>query len=371
MTQEEYKEKVGPILKEFKKFIRRNSKYFVKADYYGILYLTYPEYIEQQKQRLLRGGFENLITDEYMEKSWMEKSAKKGEKTTEKVPEEIYSEYKVHIEVLTELFGEENMSKVQDDEGSKNKRSVRRALDDDTYLNALIDGEISTQKLDEIFNSVGLKMPKRLIEMKHKVEHEGYSRNVADKTAERNQEFATKITAILKDEDVVKKLKDKKRGSVLSLVEQFESSDSDDIYDFARNISKSNPEAYDTLIKLFKKEGHGAPYTRISKFYEEVEKICEEYVDTVIERFIYRSNKKLAIVNKNLGLPDIKMGEFNTTRDIEGYVDLVWPNGLELKMHSRIILAGGTYLQVLHERYLFTFYKDGKKIELEQMDKIQ
>jgi len=172
---------------------------------------------------------------------------------------------------------------------------------------------------------------------------------------------------------LVKQLKERKRSSIIKLVESFEESDTNDMYEFYRKVSKANPGAYNLLNKLFEKEkGNYNPNSsvhRVEKFDEIIENICLQYVDDVIMRFISRTNKKLAVINKKIGLPDIKMCNFSVNGDIEGSIDLVWDNGFELNLKARIILAGGTYLQRLHERYLLHFFKDGKNIEIEQIDK--
>lgn len=369
MTLNEYKEKVTPVLKEYNKFITKNRQYFKPIGYYGLKTETYTEFVISEINRLVKGGFKTLATKEYVTEKWIESG-----RVTDEIPQEINNKYSELIEKLTVLFGEQ-ISKVQSDETNNNKRSVRRAIDNDYYIDAMLDDVLNPQRLEEILKSVGLKMSKRLSDMKYKVEHEGYKRSYSNEAAERNKEFAKKISSILKEEEVVLQLKDRKRNDIISLCDRFDSEGNNDIYEFSKRVQKGNPGASSILYKLYTGDKNDysrkSPLFRVDRFDELVEEMCNAYVEAVISRFINRANKKLAVINKNLGLPDVKIGHFTVNGDIEGEVDLVWSNGYELKLKARIILAGGTYQVVLHERYLMHFFKDGKKIEIEQIDQVQ
>ncbi len=363
MTLTEYKEKVSPLLKEYRKFLKKNDKYFKNKNYSGLEQYTFPEYMEIELESLKKQKYS--LGEDYIKKKWLEKG-----KVEDKVPSKILSEYKSFIKKFGKLFGEENINKVESDETNSNKRSVRRAIDDGTYVESLIDG-FSPSKLVEIFNSVGLKISKRILDMKHKVENEGYTRKGAERGIQKSAEFAKSIEKIIKEDDVIKQLKDRKKRSIESLCDEFDKSKYNTIYDFAVTLNKSNPTANSTLNQLYKKENYydKSKPTRIQNFDKIVENMLNDYVDGVISRFINRSNDKLSVLISKIGIPQITMGDFSASGDIEGTLDLAWDNGFKLKLHTRIILAGGTYQVVLHERYLFTFYKDGKKIEIEQIDK--
>ena len=368
MTVSEYKDKVTSILKEYNKFIKKNKQYLKPIGFAGLENETYPSFMKNEIERLTKSGFERIATEEYVTERWLEHG-----RTTDEIPQEVYNQYLEFINKLRVFFGDQ-LSKVGSDELNKNKRSVRRAIDNDYYIDAMLDGIITPKRVSEILDSVGLKMSKRLSNMKYKVEHEGYTRSVSDKVAERDIKFAEKIKSILNEEDVVKQLKDRKRSNIISLCDEFDSDGNNDIYRFSNTIRKGNPAAHNILNILYTKDEKdyslNVPLHRVENFNELVERMCIEYVNSVTSRFIHRANDKLAVINKKLGLPDVKIGHFTVKDDIEGDVDLVWDNGYELKLKAKIILAGGTYQVVLHERYLIHFFKDGKKIEIEQIDQV-
>jgi len=179
MTLDEYKEQVTPVLKAYRKFLKKNLTYFKTRGWNGLEQVTYPEYEVDKIKKLKKQGFGSIATKEYATKDWIES----GRESTDEVPKEIYAEYLEYIGILKGFFGEQ-IDRVEHDEVGKNKRSVRRAIDNDTYIDALIDGVVTTERLEEIVASVGVKLPKRVLAMKQKVES-GYTRSMADQSAEK------------------------------------------------------------------------------------------------------------------------------------------------------------------------------------------
>ena len=98
--------------------------------------------------------------------------------------------------------------------------------------------------------------------------------------------------------------------------------------------------------------------------------ICNEYVESYIQKFIGRLENKLNLVNSKWGIPTI---EFSNTSLRNGQLktdfSLTYSNGKVITGNSKVILAGG-YIQVLHTRYLFNFYLNGRKINMEGIDSL-
>jgi len=160
MTLSEYQEKVSPVLKTFWKFISKNSAYLKHSwlDFGGVNFLTWDEYMDEAKKR-----WEKKEGDRSWEKtfdeSWEKEYAEKQWPDHKPAPKEVTDTYKDYIDFFKLVFGEKNLRKMESDETKSNKRSLRRAIEDDTYLNLLKSGEISVQKLTEIFDSVGVNVP--------------------------------------------------------------------------------------------------------------------------------------------------------------------------------------------------------------------
>jgi len=152
MTLSEYKEKVSPILKSFRKFLSKNTDYLRPANYSGIFHNTYDEYEAKAKARNEKSYPDSWNTwgKKYVEERWPNHKP---------APKEVMDTYQDYIKTFSKIFGESNLSKIDQDETNSNKRSVRRALDDETYLNLIKDGKLEYSKFEEILKSVGLKVP--------------------------------------------------------------------------------------------------------------------------------------------------------------------------------------------------------------------
>ena len=162
MTLSEYQEKVSPIFKSFNKFIFKNSNCLKSAGYYGVIYYDFEEYMRKK-----RTEWENSNEKWDKEKGW---DASFGKGYAEKqwpnhdnITDEVKNTYKEYLEFFKLVFGENNLSRIESDETKSNKRSIRRSIDDDTYLNLLTNNEITIEKMNEIFDSVGVKIPTGLL----------------------------------------------------------------------------------------------------------------------------------------------------------------------------------------------------------------
>jgi len=152
MTLSEYKEKVSPIMKSFRKFLSKNTDCLKNKNYYGIYQMTLDEYIEIEKKRNEKsypGSWEK----------WGKKHAEEQWPGHKQASKEVIDTYHDFINIFTKIYGEKNLNNIDSDETKSNKRSVRRALDDGMYVNLLKDGKLEYEKFEEIVNSVGLKVP--------------------------------------------------------------------------------------------------------------------------------------------------------------------------------------------------------------------
>lgn len=360
MTLTEYQEKVTPLLKKFFKFVEKYPQYFRKADYYGLFYLTPQEFLEKEMEKMIAQGYKNIANKEYIDTSWSDSymSSSRGTRPEYDVPADILKQYKDQIEELDKIFSPFT-NKVERDEVKNNKRTIRRVADGDTYVEELLDKEITPHRLQEIFDSVGLRIPKRIQQMKNKVESAGYDRSSQLLKAKKDKEFLKKVYQALGNS--IQVLRDRFRSRVEGLIERWKKFEGPS-YRFEDQIK--DPVVNDVLRLLDKEKN------KIPQFEERMKVLEDAYAESFIVEFVHNINNKLAIVNEEFGHPEIKINNigFRSGR-MEGTLSMEYPN-FKLFVEVEVILAGGYNIQRLHERYLIKIFKDGKMINLEKLDKL-
>ena len=154
MTLSEYENKVVPILIQYQKFLRKNSKYLESADYGGIYQYTYPELEEDVENKTVKGfKFAGAYIENPLAKF----------KASHYPSDEIVAENKSFKNKLLNFFTEKEIfSELSKDEVKSNKRAVRRAIDDDTYKKLLESGELTESELEVIAKSVDVTIPKKV-----------------------------------------------------------------------------------------------------------------------------------------------------------------------------------------------------------------
>lgn len=173
MTLPEYLSSgVIELLKEYEKFAKKNSKWLVKTDFYGIKYLTLEENLElgldspviisrNDKYQKERHTVDEIVRYYYSYKKEGDFNYKYIQEPT---PKEIIEKNKEYYGHLSKYFTKKEIySQIEKDEIKSNKRTVKRALENDTYFNLLKNGEIEYTRLKEIFDSVGVKIPAKLL----------------------------------------------------------------------------------------------------------------------------------------------------------------------------------------------------------------
>jgi hypothetical protein len=360
MTLSEYQQKVTPILKKYKKFVEKYPQYFKRADYSGLYYLTPQEFFDKEMEKLVAQGYKNIANKEYIDDSWLTRFSGDDKVMPDyEVPADIKKQYDEQIKVLEEIFGKYT-KKVESDEIKNNKRTIRRVSEEDTYVEELLDKEITPERLQEIFDSVGLRIPKRIQDMKAKVEKQGYDRSTQKSKAARDKEFVKKVYDSLGSS--VQVLKDRYRNRIEGLLDRWKKY-ADKPYKFETEIK--DPLIF-TMFSLVDKDRN-----KIPDFEKKMEALEKEYAESFILEFVYNINNKLVQVNEEFGYPEIKIENISFGKGrMEGKITMKYPS-LELSVAVEVILAGGYNIQKLHERYLIKIFKDGKLVNLEKLDNLK
>lgn len=176
MTLEEYQKTVTPILLEYNKFIRKNfEKYLVKSDYNGIYYYTFEEAMADTESGVMatrRGArfsktkFGHMeSSDEAVRSDWAYYKIGKWDKefVPEPTPAGLLEQKNEFINKLKKYFTDEEIyHQIEKDETKSNKRTIRRAIENDTYKKLLKDGLVKIEDIEKVALSVGVKLPKKL-----------------------------------------------------------------------------------------------------------------------------------------------------------------------------------------------------------------
>lgn len=358
MTLEQYKTDVVPLILELKKILRKG---FLKSSgYTGLLYLTKDEYIQKEIERgrgrvsstLNKWKLDDDYYREYATQTWERFKLKDTP-----IPVELYNEYKNIYNKLSPLFIDPksvDVSKAHKD----HKPEVRKAISDDVYIQELKSNEVDFTLIENVCDSLEIKVPKRLYDMKEKVEQGIYDRGYL----KANMKFIESIRTYLLP--YVDKLRKIKRDHIEGSMKAFEESDRKSTYDyFYKKLDNIN--LYNEMSVFYNTDK-----TRVGDVENRIQKMCIEYSDQYVNNFIFRMENKTNLINIKWGVPIITFS--NTTFDsgeLGSNFILSYSNGNKITGDSKVIIAGG-YIQCLHQRYLLNFYYNGSKISLEQIDNL-
>ena len=160
MTLSEYQERVVPILQQYQKFLRKNSEYFDSADYEGVYKYTYPELESDFENKTIKGR--KFRISKYLE------NPLENFKASHYPEDEIVEMNKSFVNKLKNFFTDDEIyTQISKDEFKSNKRSIKRAIDNDTYKNLLDSGELTESELQEIAKSVDVSIPKKVFSVEN------------------------------------------------------------------------------------------------------------------------------------------------------------------------------------------------------------
>lgn len=170
MTLAEYQEQVTPLIQAYKKFLRKNSDWFVKPDYYGLAHYSFEEALELKDtpNAVFMGSYgREMPTEKQVRYNYSYKKTRdfNDKYTQASTPPNLIAENKEFLEKLKKYFTIKDLNHhIQDDETKSNKRAVRRAIDYDVYKDLLTNQKVELSQLEKVAESVGIRLPKSIFD---------------------------------------------------------------------------------------------------------------------------------------------------------------------------------------------------------------
>ena len=375
MTLDEYQAKVSPIIKDYRKFIKKYEKWFAASAYNGLLYVSLEEVIDALNSGISYSNFRLPSKDDWTYRNFTpeqqaryEYSYRKTRKfdenyTQEPTPQYLIDEKNNYINKFKEFFTKDEIeSRVEQDELKSNKRSVRRAIDNGTYAKMLELGEITIERLNEIGDSVGVRIPRSVLSPKDKLKAE-FDEKKRKALSELPTISVEKMDALI--ESILKDLKPleseiyiKERKRILELFSKVTKLQEISVKDLAQmNLPQINVYVI-TEIRVIKEDRK-----TIDKFVKvdlndnwekELNKALVEFVESLKYKIIFsiiNNFDRITVPISEIKRLGIKVGE----KGFEGQYKFIFENGCSFIFETQSIPAGGYNIQAYHFRFLSNF----------------
>lgn len=398
MTEEEYTEKVVPLIKSYKKFVKKNDAYLKHLGYgYGLDYYTFEEHMaDLSKFKRKDMGGRSLEEQARWDLSYRfakDTDGKRGqfdEKFDMKTPANVIAENKEYHQKLNQYFTKDQLRYMGKDSDKTNKTNVRYAIDEDIYRKLLDAEKISVEKVMEIAESVGVKLPKKVYDTKTQINMELAEQRakILKGLSSNNLEQMRLITERIKEklkpiEQEVYTTEYNRIETLLSeaIGKTYYPSLDDAYYGKSTIYALSNIIPIYSLIVSVQKTGKtkselysrgtiekvvNVPEYKVEGFKENYAKTLSYYVSDYVRSL---KVKLLGAIYNDFAriTSDIKSFDFvELTRDAQGFQGLfkiTFTNGAILYYKTQSIGAGGYNIQKFHYRYLTDFDLKSSKDE--------
>jgi hypothetical protein len=375
MTLDEYQAKVSPIIKEYRKFIKKYEKWFAPASYYGLLYLSLEEVIDAFNNDIQYRNFSMPKKDSWTFRNFTPEQQARYEYsyrktrnfdenyTQDHTPQYLIDEKNNYINKFREFFTEEEInSRVEQDELKSNKRSVKRAIDNGTYAKMLKSGEITIERLNEIGDSVGVRIPRSVLSPKDKLKAEfEEKKNKALSQLPRIsvEKMDALIQSILEDlKPLEAEIFIKERKRILELFSKVTKLQEISIKDLAQmNLPQINVYII-TDIRVIKENNRiKEKFVKVDlndNWEIELNKALVEFVEALKYKIIFsiiNNFDRITVPIAEIERLGIKAGN----KGFEGQYKFMFENGCSFIFETQSIPAGGYNIQAFHYRFLSNF----------------
>ena len=368
MTLEEYKQSgIIDLLKEYRKFVKKNEKSLYSESYGSIAdFRTLEEYIELGDKSPLysttnimglpnkKSVAETIIGEFIKQKTRYGKNPNDYEVASK----EVIEQNKNFREKILKYFPLNKYGNIQidNDELKSNKRAVRNAMEKNIYFNLIKDGKLSVDRLEEIADSVGVRITKETYSADKNAELKEYLKKIKipQQNYEALLEFGKKINKDLQPIKETAYNKEYKRYSnnILESVGKTITSD---------RLSLLIP-FWMSVVDVNKKEvksPRGSYYTEyeytILSVKSDWEKQLEKKVNDIVEELMFKivttiisAISFVKIPFKSVVSKEVKIG----AKGFEGVYEINFTDGSKFDLVTQGIEAGGYNIQSFHYRYI-------------------
>lgn len=274
---------------------------------------------------------------------------------------------------------------IKSDVKRDNKYFINNALKNGVYEDLLLSGKITIKNIDQIFNSVKLKVPAKLVVASKKYTIDGITKEkIDDINTQKERNFNTLV-------DLFNDVYETKRKGFIDFytkiydklnefLKTYTFTDIDKFkYDYYVYLYKEKPPV-DNKNKYIYNTEYIINFTDIKgiiKYTKDAFILVDNYNDLILENgklyadglfklFNERLTQKLLLID-NKELPIIKGGTLfgHTTKSFESVINLEYKNGFSFMVETEVIIAGGYNIQTEHLRGLFKFKYNGKVVSLD------
>lgn len=376
MTLDEYKEKVTPILSEYRKFIAKNKQWFYNTNsYYGLNEVSVEELVEG----ILNGTYETNYRLSFYGEPNEEKIIQGFNKIKQRpsltelysTPIDLLQKKNEYLEKLKPFFSKKEFyDRVElPDEIKINKKSIRRAIDNGTYTKLIEANKITFDKVKEIASTVGINVPRTILPPKDKLKFEAIqeikkaTRELPVISRDKLDELINQIILDLKPLEL--EVFEKEKNRYLKLIQEYLNSS------VVLSVLQSSLPFYGKIynFKHEKQETKNSPKIVFieslkADYLQEVNDFVSFYVESLKWKIIVSivSNfQKVTIPIDKIEKISIEVGY----QGFEGVYRFFFENGSRFDFRTKSIGAGGYNIQVYHFRFISNFenviLSDGSK----------
>ena len=389
MTKEEYEKEVTPLVQDYKKFARKNSKYLTKIEYYGLYEYTLQQILEDSKNGTLPDrsylsrhtkdleGIElqkQIIENfNYLKKRGFEDSEIHEE---DFAPLDVVEKNKDYLQRLLPYFDKNYLlTEFQDDEAKSNKRTIKYHIDKDTYKTLMEAGDLTRQELLHIAQTVGVTIPSKVFKkedlLKEKLTNERalLIQNAPKQNKEKLLQLISQIEEDFKpiEKDVFDKERERYHTLIKNIINKgtLNQSYAQNIPEFGKIFNLGELKR----IKIDQPHKYDYEFSSVS-----LKQDWEKYLDAYL--LVYVDSLKIKFVSavirnfERITLPIASFKQLKVVKKhglFESEYRFDFINGSHFTFGVKAIGAGGYNIQVYHLRILEQFSdvytSEGQKVQ--------